>query len=84
MRPELFSLLDVLRVYSKRPGHEPDLSRPVILKQGSTVHDLAKEIHKDFFAKLQFARIWGSGKFDGQRVQRDYILQDGDILELHM
>jgi len=84
LRGSLFSLLGVLRVYSKRPGHEADLSRPVILQQGSTVLDLAKEIHKDFFAKLQYARIWGSGKFDGQRVQRDYILQDGDIIELHM
>jgi ribosome-interacting GTPase 1 len=84
LRGRLFSLLEVLRVYSKRPGHEADLSRPVILQQGSTVLDLAKEIHKDFFAKLQYARIWGSGKFDGQRVQRDYILQDGDIIELHM
>ncbi|OGP53674.1 MAG: hypothetical protein A2Y65_00050 [Deltaproteobacteria bacterium RBG_13_52_11] len=84
LRSQLFSLLDILRVYSKRPGHAPELSAPVILKQGSTILDLAKEIHKDFVAKLQFARIWGSGKFDGQRVQRDYALQDGDIIELHM
>jgi ribosome-interacting GTPase 1 len=84
LRDRLFTLLDVLRVYSKRPGHEADLNTPVILKQGSTVLDLAKEIHKDFFAKLQYARIWGGGKYDGQRVQRDYILQDGDIIELHM
>jgi len=54
------------------------------VKQGSTVLDLAKEIHKDFFAQLQYARIWGERKFDGQRVHRDYILQDGDIIELHM
>ena len=81
---QLFALLDVLRAYSKRPGHEPDLSNPVILKRGSTVLDLAKEIHKDFAAKLHYARIWGQGKYDGQRVNRDYILQDGDIIELHM
>jgi ribosome-interacting GTPase 1 len=81
---QLFSLLDCLRVYSKRPGHEPDLSNPVILQQGSTVLDLAKEIHKDFAAKLHYARIWGPGKYNGQRVNRDYILQDGDIIELHM
>ena len=84
VRGRLFVLLEVLRVYSKRPGHEADLNAPVIMQQGSTVLDLAKEIHKDFFAKLQYARLWGSGKFDGQRVQRDYILQDGDIIELHM
>ena len=81
---QLFSLLDVLRVYSKRPGHEADPNAPVILKQGSTVLDLAKEIHKDFAAKLDYARIWGQGKYDGQRVNRDYILHDGDIIELHM
>jgi ribosome-interacting GTPase 1 len=84
LRGQLFALLECLRVYSKRPGHEPDLSAPVILKQGSTVLDLAKEIHKDFAAKLNYARIWGQGKYDGQRVHRDYILQDGDIIELHM
>ena len=80
----LFALLDILRAYSKRPGHEADPSAPIILKQGSTVHDLAKEIHKDFAAKLNYARIWGQGKYDGQRVNRDYILHDGDIIELHM
>lgn len=80
----LFALLDCLRVYSKRPGHEADLSNPVILKQGSSVLDLAQEIHKDFAAKLQYARIWGGEKYDGQRVNRDYILHDGDIIELHM
>lgn len=84
LRQQLFSLLDILRVYSKRPGHEADPGAPIILKQGSTVLDLAKEIHKDFVAKLQYARLWGSGRFDGQRVQRDYILRDGDIIELHM
>ncbi|RLB04488.1 MAG: GTP-binding protein HSR1, partial [Deltaproteobacteria bacterium] len=84
LREKLYTLLDVLRVYPKRPGHEPDLSAPVILKRGSTVLDLAQEIHKDFVSKLRYARIWGSGKFDGQRVQRDYPLQDGDIIELHI
>ena len=81
---QIFSLLDCLRVYSKRPGREPDMGNPVILKQGSTVLDLAKEIHKDFAVKFDYARIWGGGKYDGQRVNRDYILQDGDIIELHM
>jgi len=84
LKGQVYSLLDVLRVYSKRPGHEPDFSAPVILKRGSTVLDLAKEIHKDFYNRLQYARIWGSGKFDGQRVQRDYLLQEGDIIELHI
>jgi hypothetical protein len=45
---------------------------------------MAAEIHKDFAENLKFARVWGGTKFDGQRVQRDYVLQEGDIVELHV
>ncbi len=33
---------------------------------------------------MKFARIWGKGKYVGQMVQRDYVLQDGDVIELHI
>lgn len=84
LRRELFNLLGVVRVHTKAPGKEPDLKSPVILPRGSTVLDFAASVHKDFARNLQYARIWGSGKFDGQRVQRDCVLQDGDIVELHI
>jgi len=45
---------------------------------------MAKAVHKDFAQKLKFARIWGKEKYEGQKVNRDYILQDGDIIELHI
>jgi ribosome-interacting GTPase 1 len=56
----------------------------VILPKGSTVEDLAEEIHKDFVEKLKYARVWGSAKFQGQRVFKDHVLEDGDIVELHI
>ncbi|MCK4237285.1 MAG: TGS domain-containing protein, partial [Candidatus Krumholzibacteria bacterium] len=43
-----------------------------------------RAIHHDFSDNLRFARVWGSARFDGQSVQRDYVLQDGDIIELHI
>jgi hypothetical protein len=52
------------------------------LKKGSTVAELARKIHRDFYEKLKSARVWGSTAFEGQMVQRDYMLQDGDIVEL--
>ena len=53
-------------------------------KRGSTLEDAAADVHKDFAQKLKYARIWGSGKHDGLMVKRDHILQDGDIIELHL
>jgi ribosome-interacting GTPase 1 len=79
---QIFHLLEVVRVYSKAPGKEPDRSSPFILKKGSTVQEFAGKIHKDFLDNLRAARVWGSAEFDGQLVSRDYILQDGDVVEL--
>lgn len=84
MKKEIYLLLDIIRVYTKAPGKEPDFTEPVILKKGSTVEDVALSIHKDFAQKLRYARIWGSGKFGGQMVKRDFPVQEGDVVELHI
>jgi hypothetical protein len=81
---ELYSRLDAIRIYSKPPGKEPDFSTPFVLEKGSTVVDFARKVHKDFYEKLKSARLWGSAVHDGQMVSRDYVLQDGDVVELHL
>ena len=84
LRRVIYDGLGVVRVYCKPPGENPSLKSPVVLPRGSTVVEMAESIHKDFAHRLKYARIWGSGKFDGQRVQRGYVVQEGDILELHI
>ncbi len=84
LKRELFRVLDIIRVYTKAPGQKPDFTEPIILPVGSTLSDAAEAVHKDFRARLKYARLWGSGKHDGIMVKRDHILQDGDVIELHM
>lgn len=79
-----FEVLDIVRVYSKQPGKPPDMEDPFTLSCGSTVVDLARAVHREIADDLRYARIWGSGKFDGQTVQRDHVLADGDVIELHV
>ena len=55
-----------------------------VLEKDSTVADFARKVHKDFYEKLKSARLWGSALHDGQMVSRDYVLQDGDVVELHL
>jgi ribosome-interacting GTPase 1 len=80
---KLFDLAEVIRVYTKVPGKEPDLKEPFIIPSKSTLEDLACKIHKDFVKKMKHARIWGTAVRDGQMVQRDYVMQDGDVVEIH-
>ncbi len=84
VKDALFRSLDIIRVYTKEPGEEPDMGQPFTIPRGSTLLELAREIHKDFITNLKFARIWGSTKFDGQTVQRDHVLEDKDIVEFHI
>ena len=80
---KLFDLSEVIRVYTKVPGKEPDMKEPFVIPKESTLEDLACKIHKDFVKKLKHAKIWGTAVRDGQMVQRDYVMQDGDVVEIH-
>ncbi|MFC1967986.1 GTPase [Chloroflexota bacterium] len=84
LKREIYKALDIIRVYTKALGGKPDFSDPIILKMESTVEDAAESIHKDLRHELKYAQIWGSGKFSGQRVSRQYIPEDGDIIEIHI
>ena len=84
LKLKIYQMLDIIRVYTKTPGQKTDFTDPLILSRGSTLEDAAAEVHKDFRAKLKYARLWGSGKHDGIMVKRDHVLQDGDIIELHV
>ena len=78
-----FKLLNLIRVYAKPPGKPADMDEPFTLPAGSTVMDLASAIHRELAEKLRFARIWGTGVYDGQNAQRNHVLNDKDIIELH-
>jgi ribosome-interacting GTPase 1 len=78
-----FKLLGIIRIYAKPPGKPADMGDPFTLPAGSTVMDLATAIHRELAGKLKFARIWGTGVYDGQNAQRNHILNDKDIIELH-
>jgi len=83
-RAEVYRMLDVVRIYSKVPGKQAELAQPYTLPRGSSVTDFATAVHKDFAEQLKFARVWGGTRYAGQTVPRDYVLNDKDIIELHM
>ena len=80
----IFEMLDVVRVYAKKPHEDPDMKEPFTLKRGSNVHDLAYHIHRELAEKLKATRAWNSpNAHDGQNVPREHVLSDKEIIELH-
>jgi hypothetical protein len=80
----VFRAMDVVRVYTKLPSaKEPDLDRPFTVRRGSTLLELACQVHKDY-EQLKFARVWGTAVHDATSVKGDYVLHDKDVVELHI
>ena len=85
LRDRIYGALDVVRVYSKLPSaKEPDRDRPFTVRRGSTLLEMAGQVHKDYVDGLKFARVWGTAVHDGTVVKGDYVLHDKDVVELHM
>ena len=82
---EIFAMLDLIRVYTKEPHMRSPSQKPFTTKRNSTILDVAKMIHSDFFTQFSYARVWANRlKFSPQKVGGNFLLQDGDIIELHI
>ncbi len=84
LRHRIYELLNIMRIYSKTPGKKADLEAPYAVRRGATLIEFAEVVHQDFAHNLKFGKVWGSTKFDGMIVKRDYVLEEGDIVELHV
>ena len=81
----LFSVLGIMRVYTKEPNQKDYSRKPFILKRGATVYGLAKDIHSDFKERFGFAKVWSDRLvFSPQKVGATFALADGDVVEIHL
>lgn len=79
-KKEIWQKLGKIRVQTKTRGVVAE--KPLVLKEGATIKDLAEAIHKDFVTKFKYAKVWGpSAKFSGQQVGLGHKLKDKDIVE---
>ncbi|MDR2707460.1 MAG: 50S ribosome-binding GTPase [Nitrososphaerota archaeon] len=80
----LIQSLGIIRIYTKEPGSRTDTGRPFALKSGTTIGDLAKNIHKEFVSNFLFAMVWAKRlPFSPKKVGLSFVLDDGDIVEIH-
>ena len=80
----MYSFSEIIRVYRKAPGKQPDQTAPFLPAKESAMGDLAAKIYKDFVNMVKLARIQGTAIHGGRSVQNDYVPQDGDAVEMHI
>ncbi len=80
-RDAVWALTGLIRIRLRTAAGIED--EPTALEPGSTVVDVADRIHHDLGRATIGARISGpSARFDGQRVGRDHVVLDGDVVEI--
>jgi hypothetical protein len=81
---KLFKTLGIIRVYTRVLGGDV-ASKPIIVKEGAKVLDIAKIVHSQFYRNFKYARVFGkSVKYSGERVGAEHELVDKDIVEIRI
>lgn len=80
----LFQRLAIVRVYTKEPNAAEPSPEPFVIRDGTTVGELSRQIHTALFRQFRYARVWGkSVAYEGERVGMGHVLLDGDVVEIH-
>jgi small GTP-binding protein len=79
----VWDYLDLVRAYTKPRGALID-PEPVVLTNGKcTIADFCNKIHRTLLDNFKYAMVWGSSvKFSPQRVGRDHVLADEDVVQI--
>ncbi|MEM3253374.1 MAG: TGS domain-containing protein, partial [Candidatus Micrarchaeaceae archaeon] len=83
LKDRIFDMLELQRIYLKPKNGQVDYERPVVVKKGSTVIDVARRIHTDMAKNFKYAYVSGSSvKFDNQKVGPEHVVSDGDTVTI--
>lgn len=83
LRNQIFLQLRLIRVYMKPVGKKADYAQPMILREGQTIADACRHIHRDLHKNFRYASVWGpSAKHAGQKVGLEHVLKDEDVLTI--
>ena len=73
--------LDYIRIFTRKG--KDIAQKPLILKRGSTVGDVAKKIHKIFYDTFKFAHVYREGsKVPKIKAGLNFVMEDNDIIEI--
>jgi small GTP-binding protein len=82
LKEKIIENFDIVRIYLKEPGKQYKTDKPLVLKPGATIKDVAEKIKKGLSTQIKQTTITGpSSKFANQRVGLNHKVKDKDIIE---
>ncbi|ANB12382.1 GTP-binding protein RBG1 [Sugiyamaella lignohabitans] len=80
----MWDKLNLVRVYTKPKGQQPDYEQPIVLRQNRcSVEDFCNSIHKSLVDEFKNAVVYGrSVKHQPQHVGLSHVLMDEDVVTI--
>ncbi len=80
----LLAKLNLIRIYTRNPKTGQVSTRPLVMRKGARVEDVARRIHSGLHENFKYALIWNEHrlKFSPMKVGKDFELADLDIVEI--
>jgi len=83
LRDRIYDELQFIRIYMRPKGGKTDYKEPLIIRKGNSVLDVCNKLHRKLKRDFRYGLVWGkSVKFAGQRVGRNHVLRDEDVLTI--
>lgn len=75
--------LQLMRIYTKRKGEEPDFSEALIVRNKSSIEEVCDQVHRTLKETFKYAMVWGaSARHVPQRVGLSHIVADEDVVSI--
>ncbi|KAJ9075114.1 Ribosome-interacting GTPase 2 [Entomophthora muscae] len=75
--------LDLLMLYTKRRGEQPEFAEGLIVRQNSTIEHICHAIHRSLATNFKYALVWGtSTKHNPQRVGLTHVVHNEDVVQI--
>ncbi|MEM3138026.1 MAG: GTPase [Thermofilaceae archaeon] len=80
----LLMKLNLIRVYTRNPKTGQASTKPLVVRRGARVEDVARRIHSGLCENFKYAIVWNEHrlKFSPMKVGKDFELADLDIIEI--
>eukprot|EP00756_Hemistasia_phaeocysticola_P044798 Hpha_TRINITY_DN18586_c0_g1::TRINITY_DN18586_c0_g1_i1::g.195249::m.195249/K06944/K06944; uncharacterized protein len=80
---KMWEYIDLVRVFSKKKGCQPDFSMPFVMRRGNNVRDVVMRIHQDLLRNFRYALVWGtSAKHRPQTCGLEHLVEDEDVVQI--
>lgn len=78
-----WQMLNLIRIYTKRKGINPDFGEALIVRQGSTIEDVCDQVHRTLKDTFKHALVWGaSARHVPQKVGLSHMVADEDVVSI--